>query len=235
MKLKITLFILLFSILSGVNKIFAQTIEGDWYTPIRNKLLHISISKDSIVFRKCSFDSTMRDYGYIDKAFKVEKVINTIYIVSGIKDTVPTFYLFRFKLEDGKNNMNIESINSQFFTLSDAENLIKVTLQQPLNIILFNKLTIDKIRHSKDVSTMTTNDFKNYAKRIIERDSNNAAYLNKKFKLSYIYSESTARIILSEIGFNSLVKGDIFDSMIEKFAKNPETKDIFIKMSSVGK
>lgn len=235
MKPKITLFILLFSKLSVANELLAQTIEGNWYTPLRNKLLHITISKDSIIFRKCSFDSTMTDYGYIDKAFKVEKVINTYYIVSGIKDTIPSFYLLKFKLEGDKNNMNIESLDSKFFTLSDAENSIKVTSQQPLNIILFNKLSIDKIRQRKDISTMTVSDFKNYASRVIERDSINTNYIKKKYKLSYVYAESTARIILSEIGFNSLVKGDIFDTMIEKFAENPKTKDLIIKMSRSGK
>ncbi|HEX8017833.1 MAG TPA: hypothetical protein VF465_21585, partial [Flavobacterium sp.] len=83
--------------------VFGQTTVGDWYTPLRNKLLHITISKDSILFRKCSFDIEMRDYGYVDMAFKIEKSINSNFIVSGTKDTVPTFYLLNFKLENGKN------------------------------------------------------------------------------------------------------------------------------------
>ena len=215
--------------------VFGQTKVGDWYTPLRNKLLHITISKDSILFRKCSFDIEMRDYGYVDMAFKIEKSINSNFIVSGTKDTVPTFYLLNFKLKNGKNLLNIESLNNKFPTLTDAENSIKLIEQQPMNVILMNKSTIDKIRQQKEITTMTTNDFKSYALKIIELDSINTTYRQKKYKLSYLYIESTGRIILSELGFNSLVKGNVFDSMFEKFAENPETKEIFIKMTGSEK
>jgi len=80
---------------------------------------------------------------------------------------------------------------------------------------------------------MTTNDFKNYASKIIEQDSVTASLSKQKYKLSYLYRESTVRIVLSESGFNSLVKGKVFDDMLKKFSEDPETKEIFIKM--VGK
>ncbi|MFZ1524335.1 MAG: hypothetical protein WAT22_05920 [Saprospiraceae bacterium] len=215
--------------------VFGQTTVGDWYTPLRNKLLHITISKDSILFRKCSFDIEMRDYGYVDMAFKIEKSINSYFIVSGTKDTVPTFYLLKFKLENGRNLLNIESLNNKFPTLTDAENSIKLIEQQPMNVILMDKSTIDKIRQQKVITTMTSNDFKSYALKIIELDSINASYSQTKYKLSYLYIEATGRIILSELGFNSLVKGNLFNSMLEKFEENPETKEIFIKMTGSEK
>jgi len=215
--------------------VFGQTTIGDWYTPIRNKLLHITISKDSIIFRKCSFDIEMRDYGYVDMAFKIEKSINRNFIVSGTKDTAPTFYLLNFKLENGRNLLNIESLNNKFPTLTDAENSIKLIEQPPINVILLDKSRIDKIRQQKDITTMTSNDFKSYALKILELDSINASYSQTKYKLSYLYKESTGRIILSELVFNSLVKGNLFDSMLEKFAENPETKEIYIKMTECGK
>jgi hypothetical protein len=177
----------------------------------------------------------MRDYGYVDMAFKIEKSINNNFIVSGTKDTVPTFYLFGFKLENGRNLLNIESLNNKFPTLTDAENSITLIEPQPMNVILMDKSRIDKIRQQKDITTMTSNDFKSYALKIIDLDSINASYSQTKYKLSYLFIESTGRIILSELGFNSLVKGNLFDSMLEKFAENPETKDIFIKMTRGGK
>ena len=231
MKLKVILFIFLIGT-SFSNEIFGQS---DWYTPIRNKLLHITISKDSILFRKCSFDTAMRDYGYVDMAFKIEKSINSNFIVSGTKDTVRTFYLLKFKLENGRNLLNIESLNNKFPTLTDAENSIKLIEKQPMNIILMDKATVGKIRQQKDITTMTSDDFKSYALKIVELDSFNASYSQTKYKLSYLYIESTGRIILSDLGFNSLVKGNLFDSMLEKFAENPETKEIFIKMARSGK
>jgi hypothetical protein len=215
--------------------VFGQSTVGDWYTPLRNKLLHITISKDSILFRKCSFDNEMRDYGYVDMAFKIEKSINSNFIVSGTKDTLPTFYILKFKLENGRNLLNIESLNNKFPTLTDAENSIKPIVQQPMNVILMDKSTIDKIRQQKDITTMKSNDFKSYALKLMELDSINATYNQVKYKLSYLYIESTGRIILSELGFNSLVKGNLFDSMLEKFAENPETKKIFIKMTGSRK
>ena len=104
-----------------------------------------------------------------------------------------------------------------------------------MNVILMDKSTIDKIRQQKVITTMTSNDFKSYALKIIELDSINASYSQTKYKLSYLYIEATGRIILSELGFNSLVKGNLFDSMLEKFEENPETKEIFIKMTGSEK
>ncbi len=230
-----TILLILFFGTTFSTVVFGQTTVGDWYTPLRNKLLHITISKDSILFRKCSFDTDMRDYGYVDMAFKIEKSIASNFIVSGTKDTVPTFYLLKFKMENGRNLLNVESLNKKFQTLTDAENSIKLIEQQPMNVILLDKSTIDKIRQQKDITTMTSNDFKSYALKIIELDSINATYSKTKYKLSYLYIESTGRIILSELGFNSLVKGNLFDSMFEKFAENPETKEIFIKITGSGK
>lgn len=215
--------------------VFGQTTEGEWYTPLRNKLLHITISKDSILFRKCSFDIEMRDYGDTDMAFKIEKTMNSNYIVSVTKDSVSTFHLLKFKLENGRNLLNIESLNNKFQTLADAEKSIELIEQQPMNVILMDKSTIDQIRQQKDITTMTSNDFKSYALKIIELDSINANYNKTKYKLSYLYIESIGRIILSELGFNSLVKGNLFDAMFEKFAENAETKEIFFKMARSAK
>ncbi len=234
MKLKIILIIFLAGPAIS-NGPFAQTMDGDWYTPLRNKILHLAISKDSIVFRKCSSGIEMQDYGYADMAFKIEKVVNGNYIVSGTKDTVPTFYLLNFKWKDGRNNLNIESLNHTFLTVADAESSIKLIEQQPVNVVLLSKKTIDEIRRNKDIAKMTTIDFKNYALKIIELDSSNASYLNKKYRLSYLYIESTGRIVLSALGFNPLVKGNVIDSMLERFAGNPETKELFTKMTESGK
>jgi hypothetical protein len=176
----------------------------------------------------------MRDYGYVDMAFKIEKSIDNNFIVTEPKDSVPTFYLLKFRMENGMNLLNIESLNNKFPTLTDAENSIKLIEQQPMNVVLMNKSTIDKIRQQKEITTMTSNDFKSFALKIIELDSINATYSKTKYKLLYLYRESMGRIVLSGIGFNSLVKGNVFDSMMEKFAENSETKEIFVKMTGSG-
>ncbi|HSY62328.1 MAG TPA: hypothetical protein VK796_10650 [Cytophaga sp.] len=232
MKHYLFLILLLAGFLSSTD-LFAQIAEGNWYTPIRNKLLHIVISTDSIVFRKCSFDS-LRDYGYADMSFKIERKVKTTYIVSSIKDTLPVYYLFSFIPDhtSNKNYMSIESFNNKFPTITDAEKSISEIEKQPLKIAFLTKKEIDTIREGKNISSMTTTDFKNYATRIIQTDSVNAQYSNKKYKLSYLYSESGAKLILAELGFNPLVKGDQFDALFDKFYQDPETQQILIKMGT---
>lgn len=230
-----TILLILFICPTYSTVIFGQSTEGDWYTPLRNKLLHLTITKDSVLFRKCSFSIEMQDHSYVDMAFKIEKRVHSNYIVSGTKDTVPTFYLVKLKPENGKNLLNIESLNNKFPTLTDAENSIALIEQQQMHVILMDKSTIDKIRQQKEISNMTSNVFRSYAIKIIESDSIQATCNQTKYKLSYLYAESTGRIILSELGFNALVQGYLFDSMLEKFAENPETQDIFIKMTGGGK
>ncbi|WP_157446995.1 hypothetical protein [Cytophaga aurantiaca] len=212
--------------------LLAQTLEGNWYTPLRNKLLHVIISTDSIVFRKCSYDS-LRDYGYADRAFRIEKIVHTNYIVSSFTDSVTNYYLFGFIVDtnSGKNHMNIESTNVAFSNIAAAENAIPQFQKQPLYILFLTKQQIEKIKEGKDISTMTVNDFKIYANKIVEIDSINVDPTNKKYKLSYTYSESTSRLVLCKYGFNALVKGNKFDAMLEKFYENPETKDLLIKMA----
>jgi hypothetical protein len=229
MKFKKLISILLFFTLT--NSIFGQGVEGEWYTPLRNKLLHISISKDSINFRKCSFDKNMVDYGYVDLACKIEKYENEAYIVSSIKDSIKTFSVFYFQLIDNKNYMNIESSDKKFKTISDAENETSNLKKQIIYITLLNNKQLEKIRKQKDIKKMTTIDFKNYASKIILSDSLYRQNITEKFMFSYLYSESTSRILLSEIGINSLVKGNVFDESIFKFADIAETKEIFIKLT----
>ena len=213
----------------------AQTIVGDWYTPLRNKLLHITISHDSVTFRKCSFGIEMQDYGYVDMRFKIEKVTNNYFIVSDSVDTIPTFYWVNFSVVDGKNNLNIESLSTSYSSIIEVENAIKLDDLYPMNITFLNKATIAKIRQQKNITTMTVDDFKSYASKLIELDTSNDARKNQKFKLSYSYVESTGRIVLSDLGFNALVKGNVLDAMFEKFAEHPETEALFIKMIGNGK
>jgi hypothetical protein len=213
----------------------AQTIVGDWYTPLRNKLLHITISQDSIAFRKCSFDVEMQDYGYVDMRFKIEKVTNNYFIVSDSVDIISMFYWVNFSVVDGKNNLNIESLNTSYSSIIEVENAIKLNDLYPINITFFDKATIAKIRQQRNITTMTVDDFKSYASKLIELDTSNDARKNQKFKLSYLYVESTGRIVLSDLGFNSSVKGTAMDAMFEKFAEHPETKEIFMRMIGNGK
>ncbi len=213
----------------------AQTVAGDWYTPLRNKLLHIIITQDSIAFRKCGFDIEMQDYGYVDLRFKIEKVTNNYFIVSNSADTIPAFYWMNFSLADGKNNLNIESLNESFTSVTEVEKAIKLKELSNMNVVLLDKTTIDKIRQLRDISTMSVADFKNYALKLMALDDNNDKQKDQKFKLSYLYVESTGRITLADLGFNSLVKGNVFDAMIGKFAEHPETEAIFMQKIDSGK
>lgn len=220
-------------LLNGLtNQLFAQTAEGDWYTPIRNKLIRVTISADSIVIRKCNFES-IKDHGYIAMSYSIKKKIGSTYIVSDAQDTLLRYQLFGFttdSMHSDKLYMNAESINTNFATRSDAEKAIPEFEKQHFKIMLFTKQGIDNMRKGKDIETMTAADFNRYASKIIAADSANAAYLNKIYELSYLYGESSARILLAECGVNPLVKGNRFDDMIEKFYNNPETKDIVMRM-----
>lgn len=213
----------------------AQTQEGDWYTPIRHQLLLVTISADSVIFKKGDFDAPLRDYEYTLTPFKIEKKANGTFIVSAIKDSVLVYCWLSFRLSNGRNYLNIESLSKRFSTLADAENALSQLDGQPMEIVLLTKPAIDKVRQQKDIARMKPKDFINYAQKIMELDSGNAARPKKKYKLSYLYAESTGRVILADMGFNSLVKGNVFDAMVAKFAEEPATKEVFIKMTGGGK
>ncbi len=228
MKIKL-LALLVFCVISGV-KTLAQSIEGNWYTPLPNKLLHIVISKDSIVFRKCSFDD-MKDYGYADVAFRIAKTVDNTYIVSEKKKNgQEIFYLFGVALENERCLINMASMSDEFLTFAEAEDHYDVLKGHSRNIVLVAKTEVETIKKQRAITTMTTEDFKKFANAMIGLDAANIDVAEKKYKLSYLYRQSILRILLADIGFDPFVATKGFDTLWE-FAENPETKDLFAKMS----
>jgi len=217
------------------NELNAQTVAGEWYTPLLNKLLHLTISQDSIAFRKCSFGIEMQDYGYVDRGFKIEKMMEDYFVVSNSMDTIPAFYWMNFSLADGKNNLNVESLNTSFSSIMEVEQAIKLNVLEPISIVLLDKTALAKIREEHDIASMTVDDFKHFALKLMALDDNNDKQQDQKFILSYLNVESTGRIVLADLGFNALVKGNEMDAMFDKFSEHPETEALFIKMIGNGK
>ncbi len=224
--IKKLIFICLFFVLIITNKANAQSIEGNWYTPIRNKLLHLIITKDSILLRKCSFDTSMQDYGYLESGYHIEKKIKNAFIVKNIKDSMTNFYLVTFKSENEKNLMNIQSFSDTFSTIAEAEKAIDTFQKNPLSVTFLNKENINKIRSKKPIETITLEEFKTHIINLIALDSTNKTYAKKKFKFNYLYIESTERIMYSELGFNSLVKGFVIDAIFRKYYEFSEIKTL---------
>ena len=117
----------------------------------------------------------------------------------------------------------------------EVEQAIKLNVLEPISIVLLDKTALAKIREQHDIASMTVDDFKHFALKLMALDDNNDKQQDQKFILSYLYVESTGRIVLSDLGFNALVKGNVLDAMFEKFAEHPETEALFIKMIGNGK
>lgn len=225
MKFRLLISLFLFTITA----VSAQDVEGDWYTPIRNKLINVNISKDSVIIRKCDFD--LNSYEFREVSARIVKKAENIYIVSADRDGEEMFWLFGFRRIAGNNMMNAASFDKKYVSLEEAEKDINVFREVNVEITLLDKAAISKIKKKRDINTMTADDFKKFATKIIAIDTANAAFYAKKYKLAYLYGESIARIALSEIGINCLIKGNSFTSVMSKFGQDPETKDLFDELA----
>ncbi|MBL4578515.1 MAG: hypothetical protein COA57_09960 [Flavobacteriales bacterium] len=231
------LFVVFLFLTIVTNPALSQNNEGSWYTLLRNKLLKITITQDSIFLTKVRFENPEQDYGYNSFSSKIEKTIttntNTCFILSSKKDSTVTFNIFYFNLIDAKAqiSMHVESMNNDYSSINEAENAVPHFSDQQLKITFLLLQKIEKIKLGKLISSMTVEEFNRYANKIIENDSINQIYYGQKYKLGYLYGESTSRIILADLGINSLVKGNVHDKMLSFFAENEETKDLFLEMS----
>lgn len=231
-----TLFLIFLFLTTASSPVLSQN-EGVWHTPLRNKLLKIIIAKDSIFMTKCSFENPKEDFGYNSYSGKIEQTIttnsSTCFILSSKKDSTDIYNVFYFNLIDPKTqiSMHIESMNINYISLNEAKNAVPEFSDQHLKIIFMNIQTIEKIKLGNSISSMAAEEFNHFANKIIENDSINQVYYGNNYKLGYLYGESTSRIILADLGINSLVKGNVYDNMLFTFAKNEKTKDLFLKMS----
>ncbi len=229
-------FVVFLFVTSIASPALSQNNEVCWYTPIRNKLVKITITQDSIFFTKVRFENPERDYGYHSTLSKIEKAIttdtSTCYILSSTKDSTVIFNIFYFNLIKSKAQLliHVESMNIDYGSIKEAENAIPEFSMPQLKITLMQLQQIEEIKQGKPISSMTTELFNRYAKKIIKNDSINQVYYEHNYKLGYLYVESTSRILLADLGINSLVKGNIYDKMLFSFAEKEETKELYLKL-----
>ena len=228
MKIKILLII----VLANLN-LNAQEKKGTWYTPLRNKLLCMIVTSDSILLKKCDFEKNSKKYNY-QMPYKIEKQVNDAFIVSISKDNNTTYNLFYIQFgTDGKCLLNIESLNRNYQSVAEAEAGIQNTVLPGLNITFLNDSKLDELRKLKNITNVSAADFNKYGKKIIDYDMQTMMYSGNQYRLTHLFRESSARMLLVEAGINPLVKGKAYDDMIAKFAEIPETKDIYNQMIGV--
>lgn len=211
------------------NIVVGQKINQTWYTPIRNNLLQIIITDDSILFGKNNFDLRLKEFR-MDLRFKIEKTNLNHFLVSEYIDSTKKYSIIGYKQDPNKLLLNINSLNEKYSSLLEAEKQIETFKEYPIYVQFIDSTSIAEIRKKENLESMTINDFKNYANKIIAVDSSISKIKKRKYRLAYLYKESINRLIVSECGYNSLVKGIKFDSIILKFADLPETKEIFETM-----
>lgn len=219
-----------------------EAVFGNWYTPVGNKLLKIKISKDSLVIEKQSFDLKIKDTYKDSGKLKVEKVIvaneNDCFIVSEKKDAIVLYKLFAFKVSKPKKEMKmaVESYDKPYKSVVEAEGAIKEGEFSGNEITLLSENQILEIQKLKDISKMTTTAFNLFAEECIKRRAEISQKLKgQNFKLNSVFLESTTKLIFVTLGYNPLVKKNVFDDLMDGFATNPETKVMFEKLIPNGK
>lgn len=224
--------ILLIIVLANLN-LSAQEKQGTWYTPLRNKLLCITIKTDSVILQKSDFGKNTRKYNYL-MPYKIEKRVNGAFIISSTKEKNTTYNLFFIKSgDDGKWLLNIESLNKNYQSVAEAETGIQNTALPELYISFLNESKIDDLRKLKNISNISADDFNKYGKKIIEYDMQTMIYSGNQYRLTHLFRESSAKLLLAEAGINPLVKGKDYDEMITKFSENTQTKETYNQMIGV--
>ena len=228
MKSKSIIFVFL-NLIRISNSVYGQETNRNWYAPVRNNLVKIIITEDSIHIGKINFDITSKEFS-LDMSFKIEKKISNHFFVSEFIDSIKKYSIFSFKHENKSLYLNINSLNEKYNLLSETEKRIDTFAIDPLYVLFKDSISIVEIRKKKNMKSMTSKDFITYANKIIQIDSSISKLKKRQYRLAYLYRESTNKFVVSDCGFNSLVKGNKFDSIIYKFGDLVETKELFERM-----
>lgn len=242
---------ILILLLSNAIMFGQNTINGEWYTPVRNKLLKVTIKEDSLYLTKQKFDLNEKSDYLHEGLFKIEKKTINGEIISFIlsesrfidpdlgdkptKTGKQTFYkiaTFRWDANSKKNTMAIFSFNSDFDSKESAEESLKSIPDNFIGINLYDKSGIETASRKKEVQSMTADDLKNYLKEAIQfaKDAKNNL---PKYKLNYVFRESAGRELVSKAGFNPFYKGREMELIFAKYSEDPEVKKLMSELKNL--
>ena len=213
-------------------------LQGKWYLFSRNRIVQLTITKDSLINQQLNWDLTIRNPDRETEIQIIEKKVTAnenIYLyVTKAKDTSKRISLSTIKIIDPKKEiiLAINTTDSSFADTTLVNQYILKDTDKKYGLTFFSESEIQRLRKQKDIGKMTAQDFKLYVDKVLvfrtELDSLSKLPNSPNGLLYYGYSMT--RIIIGQLGYNPMVTNSEFEIFIKRFQNDPETKEICSKL-----
>jgi hypothetical protein len=229
------LFIIMFLVLGAKGQ---TDINGKWYTIARNRVIQITISKDSIVSRQLTWElapwpNNKPVTSPIDTIIRANG--NLYYCISVKTDSLPWLMPLCYRvLAPGKKILSAANhYDSTLFNKKYAlEQYIRTDTGKKYGMIYFSETELLRLKALPSIDSIRKEDFKLFCNRVIEfkeelkKLEEKVGYSNDLLYYGYF----TIHNIIGEIGYNPLVPNKQFDKMFERFEKDSELKALIDEM-----
>jgi hypothetical protein len=213
--------------------------QGKWYLFSRNRMVEITITKDSMIDRQLNWDLSPRDPDRAPGIQRIGKQVTAhqnIYLyTSNSKDSTGQTGLTTIKvIAPGKEIILAVNAKEIFADTVKVSQYITNDTGKKFGMPLFSAAEIKRMQDQKNISQMTAKDFTRYVEKILqfrkEVDSLSKIEPDVQANGLLYYSYAMLRIIFAQIGYNPLINNTDLDTFIIRFKNDPETKDICNKL-----
>lgn len=235
LRLLVTMITLSLMVLTGSAQISSKdNLKGKWYLFSRNRIVQLTITKDSLICQQLNWDLTNRNPGSKKEIQIINEQVSAngnIYLyVTKPQDTLKRISLSTIKIINPQKEIiiAINGTDSSFTDTSLIKQYISKDIDYKYGLPFFSESEIQRLKSQKSIEKMTKQDFGLYVNKVLrfrtELDSLSKLPNSPNGLLYYGYSMT--RIIIGQLGYNPLVTNSEFEMFIRRFQNDPETKAI---------
>ncbi|GEM_PF-2815500 len=207
----------------------SQDIIGKWYGIGENYILEFAIQNDSI--KSQILDSNHDSIGYERGKIKPQGIYNVgdkriIIIVDEDSNELKYHALTFFNIKD-KVSMTLAANGIK--SAPSIEEILKLSANDTSSLfgnIFYHQEYIDELTDSKDLETMSVNDFIIFIKTYLSKRDR---FLYMEEYMSKTFQDQLTNITLIELGYNPLFRGDWENRFFEKYLLNKDVQELLKK------
>ncbi|SEM36941.1 hypothetical protein SAMN04488505_104187 [Chitinophaga rupis] len=211
---------------------------GKWVMFSRNRVIQFTFSNDRLITNQLNWDLSVRERNKPD----TQKIAGTTYAHGNI-------YLYLKSIKDTANHVGVATLkvihpdkeillvlnvtDTKFTDTTSIRQYITKDGDKKYGFTLYSEKEILRLKQQKNISEMTVQDFKSYAEKVMQFQSeiDSLSKLPDVHNSSLLYySYSMIRNVLGQLGYNPLVTNMDYDDFMKRFQNMAETKSIVDKM-----
>lgn len=212
-------------------------INGKWYTFVRNRVIELTLSADSVISRQLTWELTpmpnkRTEANAIDTIIRANGNLYYCIIVSidSLRKIVPVTYKV---LKPGTQLLSAINTRENYFDdRLRAQQYICIDTGSKTGMTFYSEAELLRLKAQPPIDSITKENFKLFCKRVIvlkaeiKKMGDVTTHSNALLYFGYFAIHD----IIGEIGYNPLASDKQFDNMVKHFENDPELKDLIAEM-----